>query len=166
MPSFATNIAWTTSGKPDIRPGMWGTTDVVNSEIPFINVPQGQRVKITGISGNQIAAPYGTMDPNGMAYVLVGLTNTTPNQSPYVGPGLGSEGCCLYKQACVPQHGMRCAIDEESVDLLLNADNILIIKQALFLSTAGVPIHMEVSAVIAFEYVPAPAAIDESGAAR
>ena len=131
---------------------MWGNTDVVQSQIPFINVPKGYQVQITNVSGDQIAAPYGTMLPNSMAYILVGLTDTTPNQSPYVGPGLGSMGCFLYKQTAVPPEGARIPICEAVVGLL-NADNILIVKQALFLSTAGVPIHMETTLVIQFEYV-------------
>lgn len=150
--SFATNIAWDTAGKEDKRPGTWGTTDSVSSEIPFVDVPKGYSVEILHLSGDEIAAPHGAMAPNSMAYVLVGLTNSTPYQSPYVGPGLGSVGTFLYKQGVVPASGARIPFNEDVIGTL-NADNILILKQALFLSTAGVPIHMEATVVVKFRYV-------------
>jgi hypothetical protein len=155
-PVFATNIAWNTAGKPDTRPGTWGTTDVIETQIPFVNVPKGCAVEITHVSGDEIAAPHGLMTPGTMAYVLVGLTNTTPNQSSFVGPGLGSMGCWLYKQTPVGEEGARIPINED-VAGMLNPDNIMIIKQALFLSTAGVLIHTEATLVVQFKYVPVTA---------
>jgi hypothetical protein len=86
-----------------------------------------------------------------MAYALVGLTNTTPFQSPYVGTGLGSSGTGIYKQSPVPASGARIPINED-VSLVLNPDNTLLLKQALFLSTTGVAEHFEATLVIDFEY--------------
>ena len=155
-PYVSTNISWDTAGKPDTRPGTWGTTDVVNSAIPFVNVPAGCAVQILHVEGDEIAAPHGTMAANSMAYVLVGVTNSTPYQSPYVGPGLGSMGTAVYNQGVVPQSGARIHIDN-SAPVTLNADNTMYIKQALFLSTAGVPIHMEATVNVRFTYVLAGA---------
>lgn len=148
---FATNIAWDTAGKPDTRPGTWGNADSVESQIPFVDVPAGYAVEITHVSGDEIAAPHGAMAPSSMAYGLIGLTNTTPYQSPFVGAGLGSEGTFLYKQMPIPASGARIPIDED-VQGILNPDNIAIIKQALFLDTATVPIHLEATVTISFKY--------------
>jgi hypothetical protein len=155
---FATNIAWTTSGTKDTRPGTWGNTDVVQSQIPFANVPAGYVVSITHVSGDEIAAPNGTALPNSMAYGLIGLTNSTPFQSPYVGPGLGSSGVFIYKQVAIPASGARIPINENVLGTL-NADNILIIKQALFLDTEGVPIHFEATITLDFVYLAAPVGV-------
>jgi hypothetical protein len=150
--SLSLNISWDTAGKPDTRPGTWGNTDSVSSEIPFVNVPAGYLVAITHVSGDEIAAPHGAMAPNGMAYALVGLTSTTPYQSPYVGPGLGSEGTFLYKQTPISQGGARIPINENVIGTL-NADNIAVVKQAMFLDTAGASLHLEATLVLQFEYV-------------
>ncbi len=150
--SFATNITWETLGHLDTRPGTYGTTDVVTSNIPFTNVPAGYHVVISHLSGDEIAAPHGMMVAGGLAYALTGVTNTTPNQSPFVGPGLGSMGTIMYKQSPVGPSGSRIPINENVLGTL-NPDNIMVLKQALFLSTAGVPIHFELTLVIQFTYV-------------
>ena len=83
--SFSTNIAWNSAGNPPptpVPPGVWGTQDVVYSNIPFLNVPSGYHVRIVAVSGDMIAAPHGTPTAGSVAYVLIGLTNTTPFQSP------------------------------------------------------------------------------------
>lgn len=157
---FATNIAWDTSGKPDTRgPDTWGNTDVVQSQIPFVNVPAGYVVSITHVSGDEIAAPHAPLGsqppPGSVAYGLIGLTNSSPYQSPYVGPGLGSTGTFIYKQMVIGPSGTRIPINENVLGTL-NADNIAIIKQALFLDTMGVPEHFEATLLLDFVYVPAP----------
>jgi hypothetical protein len=149
---FSTNIAWDTAGTPDTRPSTWGNTAVVNSAIPFVNVPKGYAVQIVHVEGDEIAAPHGAMAANSMAYVLVGLTNSSPNQSPYVGPGLGSSGTAVYNQMPVPQSGGRIHIESSQI-LTLNADNLMYIKQALFLSTAGVSEHLEATINLRFNYI-------------
>lgn len=150
--TVTTNIAWESAGHPDTRPGTYGTTDSVSSQIPFVNVPKGYLVSILHLSGDEIAAPHGPMKANSISYVLAGATTTTPFQSPYAGPGLGSSGTFLYKQSPVSAEGARIPIDE-SVQGVLNPDNILILKQSIFLDTTGVPQHNELTLVISFEYV-------------
>ena len=146
------NISWDTAGAKDTRPQTWGTTDVVNSQVPFLGVPSGYHVRIVRVSGDEVSAPHGIPNDGAQAYVLIGLTNTTPNASPYVGPGLGSMGCFVYKQGIVPS---RIPINEKVIGDL-NADNILIVKQALFLDEFGpqAPVHMEATLVLQFRYVP------------
>jgi hypothetical protein len=150
--SVTTNITWESAGKPDTRPGTYGTTDSVSSSIPFTNVPKGYLVQILHLSGDEIAAPHGTPKAGSMSYILAGATNTSPNQSPYVGPGLGSSGTLMYKQSPVSGAGARIPINE-SVLGTLNPDNILILKQSIFLDTTGVPQHNELTLVIQFQYV-------------
>jgi hypothetical protein len=149
---FSTNIAWDTAGEPDTRPDTWGNSAVVESRIPFVNVPAGYAVQVTHLSGDEVAAPHGTVNPNSMAYGLIGLTSSTPYQSPYVGPGLGSSGTFLYKQMPIPPAGGRIPIDQDVLGTL-NADDVAIIKQALFLDTMGTSCHFEATLTIQFRYV-------------
>jgi hypothetical protein len=151
---FSTNIAWDTTGKR-LLPPLWGTGDSLETRIPFVNVPVGYHVSIIHASGDQIAAPHGVPTPGTVAYTLVGLTNTTPNQSPYVAAGLGSMGCFLYKQVGLLGYAVRIPIDEAISNGDLNADNVLILKQALYLDEFGdqAPVHMEATLVLQFLYV-------------
>jgi hypothetical protein len=154
--SFSIDVEWTpgSANQPTSPcPNSWGQCAVVQSQIPFVNVPAGYAVQILHVSGDEIAAPYGTMPPNTMAYLLVALTNTTPFQSPYVATGLGSAGTFVYLQGVIPQSGTRVPIEQDTIGTL-NADNILIIKQSLFLSTTGVPEHMEATVSVRFAYTP------------
>jgi hypothetical protein len=160
---LSTNIAWDTIGKPiaTLTPNLWGTQDLLETPITFTGVPAGYHVRILRATGDQIAGPHGAPKPNTFGYVLVGLVNTTPYQSPFVQTGLGSAGCFLYKQAGFSfSTPARIPINEKlSGDL--NSDNILVLKQALFLNELGdaAPIHIETSLVISFRYVanlPAP----------
>jgi hypothetical protein len=155
--TFSTNIAWDSAGTKDTRPSTWGTQASVQSKIPFVNVPAGYRVLITHATGDEIAAYHAASLPpvGSMAYVLVGLTNTTANQSPYVATGLGSQGCFLYFQSAVGTAGTRIPFDLDTAGGLLNSDNILIIKQALFLNDTGQSVHMEATVVVSFTYVKA-----------
>lgn len=148
---FSTNIAWNTTGAPMSGDGIWGNGASREDRIPFVDVPAGYRVQIVHVSGDEIAAPF--TSPRGLAYALVGLTNSSPFESPYIAAGLGSKGCFLYKQAPIPAWGARIAINEHTLGVL-NPDNVLIVKQALFLSNAGVIIHMEATLVIDFKYIP------------
>lgn len=152
---FAINIAWDTSGHLDTRPSTWGNTDSVSSEIPFVNVPRGYSVQIVHVHINEIAAPHGSMPTTAMAYALVGVTNTTAFQSPYVGPGLGSEGTCTYDQLAISYLGATLTADEDC-SIVLNTDHTAIIKQAIFLDLATVPLHLEATARIRFYYIPTP----------
>jgi hypothetical protein len=173
--SYSANVAWTTAGYPDTRPTTWGNTDAVTTPITFKNVPSGYRVQIVHVSGDQIAAPFNTKEESmpswGMAYVLISLTNSTGGAtSPYVsvGTGVANEGM-LYKQSVVPPSGVTRDIDEDITSPLsvLNEDNVLNLNQALFLSTAGVPIHLEATLVVQFLYVePLREIADGSGVCR
>jgi hypothetical protein len=153
--SFSTNVPFDSAGQPDSRPGTWGSAAAYTVPIPFLNVPKGYQVRILRFYGDVIAWPHGQIVPGTFAGVLSGLTNTTPDPSGFVPTGLGSGGCFLYVQGTVGQEGLTRPISESHIaDGLLNADNILNLKQAVFLNETGVSIHMETTLVIDFSYEP------------
>lgn len=148
------NFTWDTAGVADTRQGAVGTfADVNVISIPFENVPAGYRVEIDHVAGDEIMGPgSGANFTPGrlMAYGLVGLTTSTPVASPYA--PYSSMGCFLYKQSPISPEGNRIPIDD-FVHAVLNADSILEVKQALFLSRFQVPIHFEATLVIWFRYL-------------
>ena len=151
--AFSTNLSWDAAGTVDSSPaGTWGTAASRADRIHFVNVPEGYRVQITRVAGDEIAG-YVDSYKSGTAYVLVGLETSTPYQSPYVASGMGSEGCFVYKQAPVAPSGVRIPIDDAPSAAVLNSDNVLVIKQALFLNTTGAVVHMEATVVVEFMYV-------------
>jgi len=151
--AFSTNLSWDAAGTVDSSPaGTWGTAASRSDRISFVGVPDGYAVRITRVSGDEIAG-YVDSYKSGTAYVLVGLETSTPYQSPYVASGMGSEGCFVYKQAPVAPSGVRIPIDDAPSAAVLNSDNVLVIKQALFLNTTGAVVHMEATVVVEFMYV-------------
>jgi len=153
--TFSTNLSWDSAGTEEsATTGIWGGNAARTDPIPFVSVPAGYAVRIVHVSGDEIAGPVPKKGfASGTAYVLIGLETTTPYASSYVRPGLGSEGCFLYRQSPVSPAGSRIAIDTAIASGTLNADNTLVVKQALFLNTTGVEIHMEATLVVDFVYV-------------
>ena len=152
-PAFSTNAPFDSPGVPDTRPGTWGNAAAYYLPIPFVDVPAGFRVRITRVYGDVIGWPHGQIVPGTFSGILSGLTTTTAPQSPFVGPGLGSAGCFLYLQGQLGTEGTRLAIDIPNItNGLLNADNILMMVEAIFLNETGVSIHMETTLVVEFVY--------------
>ncbi len=132
-------------------PGIWGTGDSFEHKFPFTEPPAGFHVKLLHASGDQIAAPRGIPNAGAQAYTLIGLTSSKPGPSPFM--DLGAKGCFLYKQMVVPG---RIPIDQNLVKADLESDNLLIVKQAIYLNEYGpqAPIHLEATFVLTFAYVP------------
>jgi hypothetical protein len=151
--SFSTNVPYDNAGTPDTRPGTWGNAAAQLTGIPFQNVPAGYLVRITRVYGDVVAWPHGQINPGTFSGILSGLTNTTPIQSPFVPAPLGNSGCFLYVQDRAGANGTRIPLEVSAIkNGLLNADNILILKQAVFLNETGASIHMETTLVIEFVY--------------
>jgi hypothetical protein len=145
--ALSTNVPFDSAGTTDMRPGTWGNAASVSLSIPFLMVP----------AGDVVAWPHGEIVAGAFSGILSGLTNTTPNQSPFAPSGLGSAGCFLYFQDRVGANGSRIAIDIPNIkNGLLNADNVLILKQAVWLNETGAPIHMETTLVIEFVFEVVP----------
>lgn len=150
--SFTTNIAYDAEGQDDTRPGTWGKAAFVDSHIPFINVPAGYRVRLLRGYGDHVAWPHGTPAANTYAGVLFGILANLSGGSPYVGPGLGSAGCPLYIQNKVPGEARAFDFVFPLESSLVGADNVMILRQAVFLNETGVSIHMEATITIEFRY--------------
>lgn len=99
--------------------------------------------------------------PNSISYVLFSLTNTTPVNQNYSTFEQGA--AMIVHQMPVPgtsNFGAKLPFDADvSGPGLLNADNILKLNQALFLSTTGCPVHMELTLLVSFKYVPATGSV-------
>jgi hypothetical protein len=155
--ALSTNVPFDSAGTTDMRPGTWGNAASVSLSIPFLMVPAGYKVRIIRVYGDVVAWPHGEIVAGAFSGILSGLTNTTPNQSPFAPSGLGSAGCFLYFQDRVGANGSRIAIDIPNIkNGLLNADNVLILKQAVWLNETGAPIHMETTLVIEFVFEVVP----------
>jgi len=157
MNFFSINIAYDAQGTPDTRPNTWGDAAYFDSKVPFINVPEGHRVRITRVYGDHIAWPHGKIADGTMAGVLFGIITSSSGQSPFVAPGLGSSGCFLYIQQGVGSVPARAPFDfDVSLGGLLDADHVATFRQAVYLNETGVSIHQEVTMVVEFEYEAAP----------
>lgn len=155
MLSFATNFPYDSEGTPDDRPGTWGNASYDDGKITFKDVPEGQRVRIHRAYGDFLAWPHGPVTPGKYAGCLFGLMTTDAGGSPCA--DYAGSGCMLYLQTVVGAEGARAAFNVEvSASGLLAADNVLVVRRALFLSELGVSVHMEPSFVVEFDYEPAP----------
>ena len=151
---FSTNFAYTNEGVTDTRPGTWGKASAFDFTIPFVNVPPGKRVLITRIYGDFLMWPHGVIAANSAAGGLTGLLTTSSGQSPFVSTGLGSQGSFFYIQSGCDGTPQRAPFDfNVSNGGLLDPDNKMILRIAVFLNTTGVPIHMETTLVVEFQYV-------------
>jgi|SRR5579859_2501279 len=150
---FSTNFASDQLGTPDTRPGTWGNAGVIDFSIPFTNVPAGKRVHIMRIYGDFLMWAHGACPDNTQAGGLTGLLKTSGGQSPFVGPGLGAFGCFFYIQSGCASEPSREPFDfDVSQGGLLDTDNKMTLRQAVFLNNTGLPIHMETTMVVEFQY--------------
>ncbi len=158
--SFSTNIAYDTPGTPDTRPGTWGNAAYVDSQIPFTAVPAGCQVVIKRVYGtwqgwvqNPVPGTPSAQPAGSNSGTLFGLLITGAGQSPFVGPGLGSSGNPLYFQNQTGNEGFYSQFDVSfNANNVLAADNILTLRQAIYLNNTGMSIHQEISLVIEFQY--------------
>jgi hypothetical protein len=150
---FSTNVPFDSPGVPDTRPGTWGNAAYDDVAIPFVNVPDGYRVRVLRIYGDFIAWPHGRIKPGTDAGALFGILTPSATQSPFVGPGLGASGCFVYLQQGVGREPVRAAFDfDVAAGGLLDPDNSMLVRRAVFLNETGVSIHMEPTFIVEFRY--------------
>lgn len=158
QPPLACNYPFDSAGEPDTRPGTWGTTAFDDGRLTFPEVPEGYRVRILRVRGDCVAWPHGEVQPGKSCGLLFGLI-TTGSQAHVPAQPLSSDGCMIYIQDSISDKmpNSRMAFDVDcSACGLLDADNILVVRRAIFMSELGCNIHMEPSFVMYFSYEKAP----------
>jgi hypothetical protein len=155
--SVAGNFANDLYGAPDTRPGTWGVQTSANHPLTF-KPPAGRRVLILRITGDFLEWPLGPAQFGTQAGALVSMSRTSSTGS--VWADLAADGCLLYRQAATGGQTVRAAFDQIVADGALDADNVLNTKMAAWLNNTGLTIHMEVTFVIHFRFVPEGASSD------
>ncbi|HZT29594.1 MAG TPA: hypothetical protein VFA33_06925 [Bryobacteraceae bacterium] len=156
--SAATNFSLDLEGSPDTRPGTWGDAGSATDTIQFENVPAGNSVRILRVYGDFIAWPKGFVPNYGVgpaegnyAAVSWGLLTTAPGGSQRVNPA--ADNAMVWIQQAVRVDPVRAPFDfDTSAGGLLQPDNKLQSQMAVFLNTIGLPIHMEATFVIVYQY--------------
>lgn len=158
MNALSCNLASDQQGVPDSRPGTWGSAGNVDVPMVFVNVPAGKRVRVMRVYGDFVAWPHGSIVADSNAGVLASLFATSVGASPFVAnttpPDLpGARGCFMYIQGGVAVTPFRAPIDfDTSANGLLDADNKMWFRHAVYLNTTGVKIHMETTLIVVFQY--------------
>ncbi len=148
--SVATNHSDDILGTADTRPGTWGTAGYGVHELRF-HPPAGYRVRVLRVYGD--FQGFIRQNPTGnCAGVLWGLQTTAPEGSIRVDPA--ADNTMLYVQDSLCARGtFRDPVDfDTSAAGLLEPDNVLLSKAAVFLNETGEPIHTESSFVVVFQY--------------
>lgn len=151
------NYPFDSAGEPDTRPGTWGNTSYDDGKIQFLNVPDGKRVRIMRIYGDFVCWPHGDVSPGKFAGCLFGIITTASGQSPYA--TFSQSGCMAYLQTAVGADMARLHFDFDTEAAgLLEADHVMLVRRALFLSELGngCVVHMEPSFIVEFAYEDAP----------
>ena len=168
MNSFSINFAYDSQNQaPDTRPGCWGQAGFWDFPIIFQDVPAGQEVRLVRMDGDCYGFIHGAAPDGTHAGVLCGLiTRAAPdgkggwvaaNQpTPYLDPiDQGSGDCPLF---CCHSVGpdsstFRIPINADLANAVLDANNVALARMAVFLNDTGLPIHLEWTGVIQFEYI-------------
>lgn len=149
--SSAINLSTDLAGDPDTRPGTWGTQGEVVWQIHF-SVPAGDRVRMLRTYGDFLIWPKGIVSPGTFSGTLFSLHTSSPDVpvntvSPYM-----ADNCFLYVQQATNGGPRRVPIDfNVTYGGLLESDNTLYAKMAVWLNNTGLPMHMEASWVSVFE---------------
>ena len=162
---FSVNIAFDNEGTPDTRPTTWGNAAYADTPVPFVNIPKGKKVRLLRWDGDFYAFIHGNAPPGTHAGLLAGILTQAKlvngiwqaaNQpSPYVDPSVqASAGCPLFVCHSVGADSSTCRIPI-NVDLSAGGlldESVFLMRQALFLNDTGLPIHMEMTGVVSFQY--------------
>ena len=148
--SAATNFTVDLLGSPDDRPDTWGTAGSTVKVIKF-KPPAGYRVRILRVYGDLLLWPIGQVPPGRFAGVLFGLQTTAPEGS--VRMDWGADNTMLYLQDATSGEVRRAAFDHDvSIGGLLQPDNMLFAKMAVWLNNTSLPIHIEPSFVMVYRF--------------
>lgn len=148
----ANNFSVDLRGEPDTRNGTWGRAGYHVSTVTF-RPPAGYRVRILRAYGDLLAWPRGVPPAGTFAGVLFGLQSTAPEGSSRA--DWLADNTMLYLQGAVSEHGReRLPFDVRISDGLLEPDNRLVYKFAVWLNDTGLEIHMEASLTLVYRFEP------------
>lgn len=147
------NVSIDIKGEPDSRPGTWGNAGAQYHEIKF-NRPPGSRVRILLLQGDIVTFPWDQARSNGHAGVLASFT-TKPNP-------MGAANLCTlcsadvlhYTQTISSLEGDTRQFTRVFKNGYILPEDTLVIVQAVWLNTYDVPVHIETTYNIEFDYVP------------
>ena len=156
---LATNCSVDLLGEQDNRQDTYGRAAYKVWPLRF-KPPDGQRVRINHVIGDLLALLVPGAEPplaGGSSGVLVGLQTTAPEGSAHA--DLAADNTFLYRQGAITTAQPKAEIPFDfdfSVGPtgggLLEADGVLLVKVATFLNTIGVPIHLEATFVIEYDF--------------
>ena len=144
-------------GPVDTRPATWGNAEAQTWQLQFFP-PAGYRVRILSIDGDLVAFPKvlpgGDPVPDGTyAGVLLGFQVNGPATEPWCDYCAGST--MIYVQSALDSHPVTRAFSRKTaIDGLLASDHILYIKVASWLNTFGVPVHLEPTFDVQYQFEP------------
>ena len=148
--SIATNFAEDIKGDPDNRPSTWGDAGYIVKRINFAPKP-GCRVRIDRVYGDFVVWPIGLVPPGKFAGTLLGLQTTAGEGS--IQADWAADNTFLYIQVATGGAPERAAFDYQvGPGGLLQSDNAMLVKMAVWLNDTGLVIHMEPSFVVQFHY--------------
>lgn len=147
-------------GPVDTRNECWGNAEAQSLPIQF-KPPAGQRVRVLELRGDLTAWPktVGVAPGPGLDAVAIGsagvlLGFSTTGSAGATECNFCADGCMVYVQAALV--GNTAVVRDfdyvVSADNLLDEDNILVLKLAAWLNTTGVPIHVEGTYGILFQF--------------
>lgn len=150
--SVATNHSDDLRGTPDYRQDTWGTAEAAVKRIEF-HPPAGYRTRILRVYGD--FQGWVRHNPSGNCLgVLWGLTTTAKDGSERVTPA--ADNTFLYVQDSVcgtDKRNFRAPVDYDTqAGGLLEQDNVLVSKVAVWLNETGEPVHMEPSFVLVYQF--------------
>lgn len=148
--SLATNGSFDITGVAALPMGLAGAQSYPITFRP----PAGYRVRILRVYGDFNVVPVGVFPSNagsGFAGALFGLSTTGPEGSVYA--ELAADNCMLYVQAFTHGEAARAAFDD-AMSVLLESDNKLVLKAAVFMNTLGLDVHMEPSFIVVYRFEP------------
>jgi len=150
----SSNFAVDLAGKPDIRPNTWGLAQSQTWQVHF-NAPVGYRVRILKLSGDLLSYPKmlskdQTVESWQTAGTLLGFQSTAAQGS--INCDLCADNTMLYVQDSIGSvtHGARAFSDD--LDYLLEPDNTLVVVCASWLSTFTVPVHVEATFTVVYQF--------------
>jgi len=149
------NFSADQAGTQDTRKDTWGKAAAEIKVLTFNKVPAGCRVELVKMTGDFIGYALGAVPAGTQAGVLIGVSRSGAGLAGSVFADFAADGVYVYRQTTVDAQSARLAINDTFVDSVLNEDNIVWFKIASWLNTTGLIIHMEVSFVLQFHYVPA-----------
>lgn len=148
--SASTNFSEDIIGQADTRPDTWGTAGAISKRIPF-HPPLGYRVRILRVYGDFLVWPRCLVVPGTTAGALWGLQTTAPDTSDKA--DWSADNTFVYVQTATNGAPARIPVDFSVKDGgLLEADNLLVSKIAIWLNDTGCCVHAEATWVMVFQY--------------